>query len=467
MKLLSLVMAFALSLGLVCCSKDVAGTATQTENTIAGNVLHADGTPAKGAVVRMVASVASESATRRPDFAETRTDALGWFSFHEKTGEPVQLLAQDVSAGEILYLPEVKASGDSLLLTMDKGLLVKGNVQFQDNVQLPENRFVVYVKYLPIFDTVDASGSYAMLVPRDFEGTLGLCPKDSSVVELLSQSDVADSIIYMEWDMPSVQAAGDTLDVGTQVWKGPSITKRRASYISGEIDASARTECVGDSCRADTRVYVAKDLFGLGYLFGDSSQYSIVSSGRTFPPHALTDTLGRWTLPAPEDVPYDSFRVEYYAYKLGLAGTSRYIQKEELMGLRDTFFVGKTALQTISSTLVFELNYWDNGRDPCSDSLASILVGVVGTANFIRTGTCDMGSPDGVVKNHTLPAGPPGQQTIVLYPWEPKRVKAWLDAGVPLKKFAYVATLEWPIESDFKTSREFEYTIDYTVPDIN
>ena len=64
MRFTNFVAMVVLALGLYACSRDVAGTATQTENTVAGNVYHVDGTPAKGAIIRMAMVYAAGAGPR-------------------------------------------------------------------------------------------------------------------------------------------------------------------------------------------------------------------------------------------------------------------------------------------------------------------------------------------------------------------------------------------------------------------
>ena len=95
-----------------CSDKEsVAGTATQTENTIAsldGVVYHKDGTRAKGAMVRLVLSTKKQE-KEIPNFRETETDDLGRFAFVDVPVDTFQLAVIDSAFGEILYLPQASA----------------------------------------------------------------------------------------------------------------------------------------------------------------------------------------------------------------------------------------------------------------------------------------------------------------------------------------------------------------------
>ena len=81
-KKVSLLICLASIMGLWGCSNDkVAGTVTDTGNTIAGVVHRVDGSPASNAVVRMARMSVKDSVLHVPEQKEVTTDSKGMYSF--------------------------------------------------------------------------------------------------------------------------------------------------------------------------------------------------------------------------------------------------------------------------------------------------------------------------------------------------------------------------------------------------
>ena len=422
----------------------VAGTATQTENTVAsldslkGAVYHMDGTRAKGALVRMVLPNKLEKG-ESPNLRETETDSQGRFLFVDVPADTFQLAVIDTAFGEILYLPQASAEDDSLVL--EQAAVIKGYLTYDDSVLMSisvGSHFKVYVSDLPLYETVFAPSKFELLVP-DGSWTLGFCPGDPLVIEKLQESGIPDSVIFRSWETPKSLKPGETLVTDTLVWnvsaksavsdstgrgsseKGDTTGTPATSkaWISGQVDCSNLTAC--DS----VEVMVITDLFGFDFTAGLILEYQV---------QALTDSLGRWWLPAPEVVPYDSFRVEYRQRSgetVSKTGLSRYVKKSELKGGNDTLSIGKTSLDKyswISVGVRLVVDQEDNQQtENCL--MNSVVLGIEGTSHFVRTVTCD---------KYYLTYLPSGTQRLLMYSGDPVVVSALQEAGVP--QAAYVSS---------------------------
>ena len=452
MRLISIIAALFMAFCLFACGKDVAGTATQTENTVAsgeldslkGVVFHKDGSRANGAIVRMVLP------NRRVDFEkgelrETLTDTQGQFLFLDVPTDTFQLAVIDSALGEILYMPKASAQGDSLVVVLDQGAVVKGYLTYDDSVLSSisvGSHFIVYVDGgLPIYETVFAPGGFELLVPEG-SWTLGFCPGDPQVVEKLQESGVQDSLIYRSLELPKVLKKGESYVVDTLKWgleRKPAVSEKMPessssskvqldakdsvetpvtpkAWISGQVDCSNLDVC--DS----VEVMIITDLFGFAFKSGEQTEFEI---------QARTDTQGRWWLPAPEEVPYDSFRVEYRqrsGNKVTNVGLSRYVKKAELKDLKDTLSIGMASLSKYSwlSAGVRLVVDQENGEQTENCFMNSVVLGIEGTSHFIRTVTCNM---------HVLTYLPSGTQRLLMYSGDPVVVSALQEAGVPLAAY--------------------------------
>ncbi|MBR3852866.1 MAG: carboxypeptidase regulatory-like domain-containing protein [Fibrobacter sp.] len=455
MRLATSLAALLSAFGFWACSNNdsVAGTATQTENTVAsldtlkGVVYHKNGTKTKGAVVRMVLSSKWEDAGWS-DFRETETDAQGRFSFANVPADTFQLAVIDSASSEILYLPEASAEDDSLVL--EAAAKVNGFLTLGDSALAPVSvgsHFKVYVSGIPFFESVFAPGAFELLVPEG-SWTFGFCPGDPMVIEKLQESGIADSVIFRSWKMSKALKSGESLALDTLVWgankkgnsaenndpkgdvdqkdttaktdttEAPAVPK---AWISGQVDCSNLDRC--DS----VEVMVITDLFGFGFANGLTLEYDI---------QARTDTLGRWWLPAPEEVPYDSFRVEYRQRSgetVTNVGLSRYVKKSELEGAKDTLSIGKASLDKYSWISVGVRLVVDQQDNQQSENcfMNSVVLGIEGTSHFVRTVTCNM---------YVLTYLPSGMQKLIFYSGDPVVVSALQEAGTP--QYSYVSTVD-------------------------
>ena len=437
------------ALGFWACSNNdsVAGTATQTENTVAsldtlkGVVYHQNGSRAAGVIVRMVLPK-DRAEENLFNFRETETDAQGQFLFTNVPTDTFQLAVIDSASSEILYLPQASAEDDSLVL--EQAAKVKGFLTYGDSVLTSVSvgsHFMVYVSGLPLFETVFAPGHFELLVPKG-SWTLGFCPGDPLVVERLQQAGIPDSVIFRSWEMQGVLKAGESLSLDTLMWgvrknsaasepadqkelddksSSSEMPKTPKSWISGQVDCSNLEPCEG------VEVMVITDLFGFGFASGGSLEYEA---------QAQTDTQGRWWLPAPEEVPYDSFRVEY-RQKSGKTvtnvGVSRYVKKSELADRKDTLSVGKATLDKYSWIEVGVRLVVDQQDDQQSENcfMNSVVLGIEGTSHFVRTMTCNM---------FVLTYLPSGEHKLLLYSGDPMVVSALQEAGAP--QYTYVSKVD-------------------------
>jgi len=295
----------------------------------------------------------------------------------------------------------------------------------------------VYMPGMPFTQNVFAGDTFSMLIPS---GTwwFGFCPGDPQMVAKLQDSGVADSLIYRVWNMDTVEVdAGDTLDVGPFLWSTESdvdsLIKENAtknvSRISGQVDCESVKKCAG------VQVMAITDIYGFGFT-GDSSE---------FVTQAETDSSGRWWLPVPAEVPYDSFRVEFRAddgksVKMGL---SRYVKATEVEELEDTLDVGEVDLVASSgliSTIALVINPLDSSQSSgCMWN--SVVVGAKGTAHFVRAVTCNS------LKINEMPSG---EQELLLYSGDTKVISTLQEAETPVDEYVVSTFVNLPKGDDLE-----------------
>ncbi|MBQ3777866.1 MAG: carboxypeptidase regulatory-like domain-containing protein, partial [Fibrobacter sp.] len=297
------------------------------------------------------------------------------------------------------------------------------------------SHFKVYVPGKPFSQSVFAGDSFSILIPAG-EWWLGFCPGDPQIVARLADSGVADTLIYRTWNMDGEVKSGDTISKGPFIWS-PTMQvdslikleeKNRAKpYLSGTV------KC-GDSACSNVQVQMITDLYGFDFVEGDSVGFMM---------QTVTDDSGRWVLPAPEKVPYDSLRMEYRLLgedgKVELAGVSRYIRASKLKGLKDTLDVGDTTLvkpSVLVSGVMLAIDDTDTTKTTnCMSMVNSVVVGLKGTSHFVREVTCNM------LRIGDLPAG---GHDIVLYSGDPKVVKTLQEADVPFEDYVRIAHVQLP-----------------------
>ena len=418
---------------------DVAGTVTDTGNTIAtGVVTRSDGSRAVSALVRISREPDSGDTLSKMDFIQTKTDSLGVYTFDSVLVDTFQLAVVDVEHNEISYKPRAtKNSGALDSIRLEKAA-VFSSVLYYENVVEPSvavgSHFEVFMPGTPFSQSVFAGDSFSMLIPAG-SWWFGFCPGDPQIVARLTDSGVADSLIYRTWNMDGKVKSGDTLSKGPFIWS-PTMQvdslikleekKRAKPYLSGVV------KCYDEKPCSNVQVEMITDLYGFDFVDGDSVG---------FVAQTVTDASGRWVLPIPEKVPYDSLRMEYRLLndngKIELAGVSRYVRASEFKNLKDTLSIGDTILAP-PSVLVSGVKLAIDGADTTRASncmVNSVVVGLKGTSHFVREMVCNL------LKIENLPAG---GQDIVLYSGDPKVVKTLQEAGEGIEDYVRITHVQLP-----------------------
>ena len=204
--------AVLLALGMISCSENakVAGTATDTENTIAGTVLLSDSSAASGVRVRQVAARSGLSS-----YLETSTDASGAFAFDSSLADTVNVEFRYDAADspEVELLRNVAAkSSESIRVRLRKPAFLRGYLEYSGNSAFwMGSHFVVSLDSTTFAADLFAPDSFAILAP---EGSflLTVAPADSGAVSKLKNGGFGDSAIFRRIGVSL--SAGDTLDIG-------------------------------------------------------------------------------------------------------------------------------------------------------------------------------------------------------------------------------------------------------------
>ena len=419
----------------------VAGTVTDTGNTIAtGIVTRSDGSPAVSALVRIAREPVVGDSLAKIDYIQTKTDSLGVYSFDSVLVDTFQLAVIDAEHKEISYKPRaLRNSGVMDSIKLEKAA-VFSSILYYENVGEPSvavgSHFEVFLPGTPFSQSVFAGDSFSMLIPAG-SWWFGFCPGDPQIVARLTDSGIADSLIYRTWNMDGKIKSGDTLSKGPFIWSTTmqvdSLIKeeerkkkeKKPAYLSGTV------KCNEKSC-SNVQVEMITDLYGFNFIDGDSVGFVV---------QTVTDSDGRWFLPVPDSVPYDSLRMEYRMLdkngKVTMAGVSRYVLAAELKKVKDTLSVGVTELAK-PSVLVSGVLVVIDGRDSTQSNNCmanSVVVGLKGTSHFVREMVCNL------LKIENLPAG---GHDIVLYSGDPKVVKAIQDAGVDMDDYVTITHVQLP-----------------------
>lgn len=425
-------------------SDDFAGTVTDTGNTLAavrevsGAVAFSDGKTASGATVRMAAIATDDDSLQEPQFVETVTDSKGQFTFDSALADTFQLAVIDSVRQEISYFPKATAGSEKIgKISLEKAAVFTGVLYYEETGELPVSvgsHFKVLMPGTPFFQSVFEADSFSMLIPA---GTwkFTFCPGDPQIIAKLQANDVPDSLIYRSWKMSSAVKAGDTLAAGPFIWspyvKADSLIKEKQKEekkgrIAGHVYCKSGKECQG------VEVQLITDLYGFNFVQGDETEFTA---------QVVTDSLGYWSLPIPEVVPFDSFRVEFRRLNkdstVSEAGLSRYVKVSEVEKVKDTLDIGKTKLARPAGLLSGVTLVIDK-RDTSQSSNCganSVVMGIKGTAHFIRGLTCNM------LEMEELPAG---TQDIVLYSGDTKVISMLQEAETPLKDYVTITHVELP-----------------------
>lgn len=396
-KLSLFLLSLASTLFLACGSGGgLSGTATDTENTVAGIVLKADSSAAVNVAVRMVAATSTANL-----LDSTRTDSTGYFKFAHVTADTFNLEFRYGSGESVLE------SGSRRALALKPGEALKLNVRlsraaYVAGVLSVTNASGVNVGSFSVNEDSSSFGS-KMLAGDSFlfvadagPVNLVIAPADTLVVARLLAKGYPDSLVHQRISLRL--DAGDTLDIGSYAWKLPAIDS--LGVISRKVLSGVVLDTAGKPA-AGVSVHIVTDLYGFS-----------VSDSSTFITQTVTDSLGRWFLQAPDTSVVDSaFRVEFQYKKNSetrtLVGASDYVLRSALEDDDDTLDIGDTRLQTSASflgkiSLVI-------GNAASTDTLCwnyTIKVGFKGTSHFTRVSACAAISMSGLV---------PGAQDLIYY----------------------------------------------------
>lgn len=410
----------------------ISGTATDTENTIAsvkGVVTRTDGKISANATIRM-ARVSSESASLAvPSFVEIQTDSVGEFYIDSVLADSFQIAVIDTTAGEVYYLPNVTAKSSKLeAIKLAKAATINSKLLYQEASD-PEvsvgSHFTAFLPGTPFARSVFAGDTFSLLIPAG-KVSLAFCPGDPQIVSKLSEHGVADSLIYRSWKMEKGSVKeGDTLNIGPFIWSTSpnvaidSIIKEREA--TGRISGTVKCKSTGKAC-AGVEVQMVTDLYGFNFKDSDSLM---------FKSETVTDSLGRWFLHIPSEVPYDSFRVEFRRIANNAVvetGVSQYVSAKSVKSKKDTLKLETVTLHNpsklVSSVRVVLDSLSEQASDDCM--VNSVVIGIKGTTHFVRDVTCNL---------ITMSDLPYGDQELVLYTGDPKVVSTLQNMETPINKY--------------------------------
>lgn len=431
----------------------ISGTATDTENTVAsaspivGSVTRTDGKAAANVTVRM-ARVSKESARiALPTYVELQTDSAGAFSVVDSVlTDSFQIAIIDTVSNEIYFQSKVVVKDSTLEpIKLTKASIVNSKLLYQESSE-PEvavgSHFLAFVPGTLISRSVFAGDSFSMLIPSG-KVKLAFCPGDPQIVAKLSERGIADSLIFRDWQMSKGSVKeGESVDVGPFLWSVSSnvpvdtlIRERENSgRISGQVNCKNGKPCQG------VEVQLVTDLYGFKFTEGDFL---------VFKSETVTDGDGRWFLPIPQDVPYDSFRVEYRYLvdnQVSEAGVSKYVNVNDIKNKKDTLDVGSVTLhrpsKMVSSVRVVPDSVSEDAPNDCMGVVNSVVLGIKGTTHFVRDVTCNlMTMSNNLITMSDLPYG---EQDLILYTGDPKVVSTLRDMGTPISQFVSQVDINLP-----------------------
>lgn len=421
---------------LACSDSKVAGTATDTENTIAGTVLLSDSSIASGVRVRQVAARAGISSA----YLETLTDGSGSFAFDSVLADTVNIefrYEENASLREVRLLRNVESRfAEALGVRLQKPAVLLGRLESaEDSAFWMGAHFFVSLDSTTFLADLFAPDSFAILAP---EGAflLSITPADSGAVAKLRNAGYADSLIVRKLSVSL--APGDTLNIGNLRWGLSEDESTLAKRLKGVVTNENGRPLKG------VAVHVVTDLYGLGTSDADG-----------FVTQAVSDSTGSWSVSAPSlGLVADSFRVEFRGVdSLGrqIAGTSDYVSRETLKSAASDILVDTVRLEP-SADFLGQVFLVANGSESSrSDTLCwtySIRVGFLGTSNFQTVNSCD------AVRMRNLP---PGAQDFIFYSGDEQVVKNLKTGKSSPEDYVKVVHVNLP-EGDTLKQQGFTYT---------
>jgi hypothetical protein len=431
----------------------ISGTATDTENTIAsaapivGSVTRTDGKAAVNVTVRM-ARVSKESAgIAVPTYVELQTDSAGAFSVVDSVlADSFQIAIIDTVSNEIYFQSKVVVKDSTLEpIKLTKASIVNSKLLYQE-LSEPEvavgSHFLAFVPGTLISRSVFAGDSFSMLIPSG-KVKLAFCPGDPQIVAKLSERGIADSLIFRDWTMAKGSVKeGESIGLGPFLWSvSPNVpvdTLIRERENSGRI--SGMVKCKNGKPCQGVEVQLVTDLYGFNFTEGDLL---------VFKSETVTDGDGRWFLPIPQEVPYDSFRVEFRYLvdnQVSEAGVSKYVNVKDIKSKKDTLDVGTVTLhrpsKMVGSVRVVPDSVNEDSPNDCMGVVNSVVLGIKGTTHFVRDVTCNlMTMSNNLIMMSDLPYG---EQDLILYTGDPKVVSTLLDMGTPISQFVSQVDVNLP-----------------------
>ncbi len=430
---------------LASCSDHVAGTATDTENTFAGVVKTSTGSYARSALVQMI-SVPSDLSSELQSIS-TQTDSLGVFAFDTLISDTfnleIHLLDDSGNLKEMAFYTGLDAyQTKNLEVELDKPAYITGVLEY-DAASSEIN--VGSSFYVSVFGSVSGKhlmvgDSFSIPVPVGTQ-TISIAPTDKFIIERLHQNGYEDSQIFKTIDVDT--KSGEKLPMGNVHWSLNE--KKNPMWEKGSVFTGIVIDTIGKPL-AQTTVRVISDIYGLEWAMGRSKPTPDLV--------VHTDSLGRFTLPFPEGPLYDSLRIEAETSD-GRIGESRFVSVDELMANKgnaiqlDTLVVNKATAVNGSVRLV--VNMEDSTQtDNCV--MNGVIVGIVGTDNFVNVVTCESFSLTGL---------PVGNQKIVFYTSDPTVLRTLQERERPLESYIQFISITLDAGSSLK-----QQWITYTPPTL-
>ena len=411
---LSAFLAFTFVIFYACSSAEVSGTATDTENTIAGIVQTSSGKLAKGASVQILK--ATDSYQNLTVLSETLTDSCGEFKVDsllpDTVNIDVRLFDTNGQLDEIFFKENILISEiNKLEIALEKPAYISGVFNYEqqiDNLTIGSN-FKLRISGSGTEESIFAGDSFTIPVASTSRSIV-VYPATAEVIERLQKNGFEDSLIYKEFVINDLKSA-DTLDLPSFNWSLSQPEKKdslknwkKGSVISGYVVDSLNNPV------SFANVKIITDIYGLEYALGKP-----INS-----PATLSDSMGYFELPFPQEVPYDSIRLEI-SEKNGNNASSEFLTVTKLMeneGLNiflDTLELQKFA--SIQGGVSLIINAEDSTQtNNCA--LNGIIIGILGTSQFKHFLTCD---------TFLLSNLPAGEQTLVFYSSDKDVLKSLIE----------------------------------------
>lgn len=380
------------------CSNDsVSGTATDTENTVAGVVSTSSGALASGASVYMVANRVSYSDSLV--YYSTTADDSGKFQFDSTVADTFNLDIRYEAEGDTevaLYAGLTAKTADEVSMELSKPAYLSGFFDFYENLPYITigSGFKFNVLGSAVSTNVLAGDSFVVAVAAG-SVKFAFAPSDDFIIESLKASGVPDSLIYQGATVEV--ASGDTLSLGSFYWS------LKMAQIEGYVwpEDYVLTGYVVDSAGkavSGANVRLITDIYGLDWAMGGNSTL--------YEEYAYSDSLGYYELPFPSYIPSDSFRVE--AETNSMIGVSNYLKVKNLEEATsnlafDSIWIDEPSAVSGNVNLVINV---DDSTQTSDCLMNGIVVGIVGTGAYQKVVTCD---------SFELANIPAGDQILVYY----------------------------------------------------